>query len=547
MKLHNLIVQSMVLTALTACGDDAPVNSASEASASEASATGTSTDGPSTESSPTTGSTSVGDPTDTGAPTSSTGAPASCGDGKIDDGEACDEGAGNGPDGSCSSECTANGCPANTPIGVLARAPAGEGEAVAADAPVTLTFACTVDMATVTDDTVFVHGSQTGRREFTVAWDGTTATLQFARPLLPAERIDVTLTSEIRDSMGGALQPQVFHFTVASAPGAASYTMVPGDVGYNHAALGDLDGDGDVDIVRAYGQFYINDGSGVFSGAPFGPYCEQVALADIDGDHDLDILCAGGFNDPSALWINDGAANFTAGPDPALFFGMSGVSFVDFDGDGDLDAWAVTGATADADIVALNDGSGVFTSHVGGLGSNATYARAFADVDGDGDVDALIGNGNLDEQARVWLGDGLGGFTPGDAMFGIGPHGHDGLALADVNGDGRADAAILRYFGDPGQIWINDSAGVFSAGAGLGTNRVDGTLALDLDGDGDVDIVTTNDSFFVGSNHVLLNAGDGTFAGPLGFGGGGEEIAAGDVNGDGIIDIIVDDELYVGD
>ncbi|HEY8378522.1 MAG TPA: Ig-like domain-containing protein, partial [Nannocystis sp.] len=231
--------------------------SASEASTSEASTSEGSGPGSSTAPPPTTGGTSSDESTDTGAPTSS-GAPGFCGDGTVDDGEECDDGPNNGPDGPCNSDCT-HGCPTSTPLAVLARTPAGEGVAAPTDAALTLTFTCAIDRDTVTEDTVFVHGSQTGRRKFTVTWDGTTATLEFARPLLPAERIDVTLTSGIRDLMGNALKPQVFHFTVSGAPSSGTYVADSTDIGtWMYGAVGDLDGDGDVDIARADGYVYYN-------------------------------------------------------------------------------------------------------------------------------------------------------------------------------------------------------------------------------------------------------------------------------------------------
>jgi hypothetical protein len=81
-------------------------------------------------------------------------------------------------------------------------------------------------------------------------------------------------------------------------------------------ALGDLDRDGDLDLVlvtqqEPFARLYLNDGKGRFmAGRTLGTNsAEKVALADLDGDGSLDIFlaCIG----PDEVWLNDGRGNFT--------------------------------------------------------------------------------------------------------------------------------------------------------------------------------------------------------------------------------------------
>jgi len=92
-----------------------------------------------------------------------------------------------------------------------------------------------------------------------------------------------------------------------------------GNSGSFDVALGDVDGDGDLDAVDASpgspgSRVWRNDGGGTFtdSGQSLGnQFSPGVSLGDVDGDGDLDAFMANGWMIPSQVWLNDGSGTFT--------------------------------------------------------------------------------------------------------------------------------------------------------------------------------------------------------------------------------------------
>ena len=190
---------------------------------------------------------------------------------------------------------------------------------------------------------------------------------------------------------------------------------------------GDVDGDGDFDLMMINGihrgiTLARNNGSGFFTTntfpfavplAPIRPigsgFAQGMNLGDIDADGDLDLVCAlDRDTSPNprvahAVFINDGTGNFVE--ETATRFTVAGTSFysgangklIDVDYDGDLDFFAFKGDTRHFQVY-LNDGTGRFTysasdSRIFG-GSTATGTGADIDVtdlNRDGSYDVWIG------------------------------------------------------------------------------------------------------------------------------------------------------------
>jgi uncharacterized protein (DUF2147 family) len=308
-------------------------------------------------------------------------------------------------------------------------------------------------------------------------------------------------------------------------------------------ALGDLDGDGDVDafVSNASNQpnkVWMNDGNGYFtdSGQNLGNLPgERIALGDLDGDGDLDAFVPNYYDQPNKVWLNDGNGNFT---DSGQNLGSSRSgqgALGDLDGDGDLDAF-VGNYSDQPNKVWLNDGNANFTDSGQSLGSSGSLTVSLGDLDGDGDLDAFVGNG-YGGSNKVWLNDGSGNFT--DSGQNLGNSTTWGLALGDLDGDGDLDAFTANHSSLPNKVWLNDGNAIFvDSGQNLGNFSSFDVKLGDLDSDGDLDA-------FVGNaeqpNRVWLNDGSGNFTDSGQDLGNSQsyQLALGDLDMDGDLDAFV--------
>lgn len=239
-------------------------------------------------------------------------------------------------------------------------------------------------------------------------------------------------------------------------------------------ALGDLDGDGDLDALIGWagGVFGMrNDGAGhmavdagftIDGGAVIRG--TAVALADLDLDGDLDAYVGEYPTGERLLW-NDGAGHFTS---EVLWAGderyspWSG-SFGDADGDGDLDLYIALlvpnlepEPVLDGSLIGggnylyVNQGGGRFVRDDSRVPQDDNYGLTFhaawIDMDGDDDLDLYEANdwGYYVAPNRYLRNDGTGHFEHDDSCFCEAAMYAMGVGVGDVQGDGRPDLVVTN-------------------------------------------------------------------------------------------------------
>jgi MYXO-CTERM domain-containing protein len=285
-------------------------------------------------------------------------------------------------------------------------------------------------------------------------------------------------------------------------------------------AFGDVDGDGDADVfVPAAGgtqadALFVRQADGSFADEaatrlPAGLSSDAGAtrLGDVDNDGDLDLIVADGYiNDPDVpahLYLNDGAGNFVEAPAGAIPTAKNGVNpddidLADVDGDFDLDVYI--NLHSGPNLLWINDGHGVFTDASAGLpplsqDAQFHYGPVFCDVDGDGDRDLFIDNTADGYTEQLLINNGSGDFTDETAERVSGNVGADDnlVACLDYDGDGDLDFVVGALSPGLERLFQNDGTGHFTPVQGAFSGQQDPTLWMeigDLNGDGRLDAFT---------------------------------------------------------
>jgi adhesin/invasin len=275
----------------------------------------------------------------------------------------------------------------------------------------------------------------------------------------------------------------------------------------------DVNHDGKQDVIllqKAEGKVdcrlitLFGNGDGTFRDPVKTPVTAQgsIAAGDLDGDGNVDVVLSG--SDQIFIEVyrgnSDGSFTLRSTKKPANIYTGGNLILTDLNGDGKLDLISQYGRI----ITFRGNGDGTFADGVMQPGpyNNGWFDIVAGDFNGDGKTDVLAST-SYDGQI-VWSGNGDGSFNAPTYVS------IDGSMVApgDFNGDGKLDYLSI----DPANGWafvhISKGNGTFIAGANYLTGVNSRVFAIDFDGDGKLDVVAAGKELVT----VMRSNGDGTFA-----------------------------------
>jgi hypothetical protein len=345
-------------------------------------------------------------------------------------------------------------------------------------------------------------------------------------------------------------------------------------------AVGDLNNDGKLDLVVAnlcqssycsqgsngIVSVLLGNGDGTFQPAKgyatggFGS--SSVAIGDFNGDGNLDVVvanqcstsdCKSG-GSVSILPGNGNGTLQTAKTYPSGGYMALSVAIADFNKDGNLDL-AVANQCQDTNCqngavsVLLGNGNGTFqpAQSFSSPGYETDFV-AVGDFNNDGNPDLVLTSQCQDSSCQnggvsVLLGNGNGTFQTAQS-YNSGGSQADSVVVTDLTGNGTADLVVSNLCESTGgcsngfvKILMGTGHGTFyeAHGYSSGGQNPYSLVAGDFNGDGNADVVVANSD----GTCVLLGNGDGTMQTPIHYFPGAIFVASGDFNGDHQPDVVV--------
>lgn len=281
-------------------------------------------------------------------------------------------------------------------------------------------------------------------------------------------------------------------------------------------ALGDVNADGKTDIVVLNTNdstvgLLLGTGTGTFSAVTTYPvgsssYPSGLALADVNGDSRADVLVANNLTGTVGVLLSRSAGGLGAVTQIPVSSPQS-LTTGDMNGDGRPDL--VVGTSGGGVLVLVGSGTGSFAAAAASYpsGGSSVQRVRVGDVNGDGKLDVVTAN-TFENSVSVLSGTGTGTLRTAASYSAGSNSAPPSVALGDLNKDGRPDLVSANYGYNTAGVLLNQGAGSFPATAtqlSTGNNSAPNDVAVaDVNGDGRADLITAN--FTTGKVAVLLNA-----------------------------------------
>lgn len=421
-----------------------------------------------------------------------------------------------------------------------------------------------ISQLSINTDNIKLYGNIQGYIPFTFSYTQSQKKLVIShtKSFMPGENISVILTKDLRDSVNNSMgKLYAVMFTTQAIRGSGMFTqlnsqvptgsnpyygtcadfnndskpdiavtnynsgsisvmknyggmnfitqLIPGNTNQAGIVSGDIDCDGDIDIITTLETLngvsvYLNNGSGLFTVLPYfisGVHPTVIALGFLDGDKYPDIITASWdlYNPEIRVYKSNGNGTFslknvyTTGIRPLCIY------IGDIDNDGDNDVGVGIDYSNPRVEFYLNDGTGNLSYNFSTGTLDRPYGIAGNDLTGDGFVDIVVTNKYMNSLS-ILINSGSGSFT--NYIYpALGNYPY-GITLNDFNKDGKIDIATALQ--NSSMIDVKLNTGSLPLYASYSYNNLFGIstniLSSDFDNDNDIDIAVIDNN----SNSVCI-------------------------------------------